>query len=106
MGLFFYQNKESDTDINVWMDSLHNSCQSYDSKFEEQLIEEDKTWWMSKLMAKIAIGGGCLATVLIWLIALTPLPACIVWPGILLPSVLVSFLTSASKFFFFETGIC
>lgn len=44
LGLFFYQNRETDTDINEWMDRIHNSCQSYDSTFEEYFIEGDQTW--------------------------------------------------------------
>jgi len=107
LGLFFYQNKESNTDVDlIWMDKVHSTCHNFSPDFEDYFITGDKTWWISRLMAYISLGGGCMATFMIWLLTLTPLPTCIIWHGILLPSVLISFLASGSKFIFFDIELC
>jgi hypothetical protein len=61
---------------------------------------------MSQILAFISAGGGCVATAVIWMMFITPLPSCFVWPGILLPAVLIEFLTGSAKFLIYDTQIC
>ena len=40
------------------------------------------------------------------MLVITPIPACFVWPGIMLPGVLLSFIAEGCKFLFFDVSIC
>lgn len=40
------------------------------------------------------------------MLVITPVPACFVWPGIMLPGVLLAFIAEGSKFLFFDVSIC
>jgi hypothetical protein len=61
---------------------------------------------MSQILAMISAGAGCVATVIVWMMNFTPLPSCFIWPGILLPAVLIEFLTGSAKFLIYDTQIC
>lgn len=106
LGLFFYRETIEASSSNFVMNTFHPECQAYDSVFNEFFIKGDKTWKMSQILAFISAGGGCIATAVIWMMIITPLPSCFIWPGILLPAVLIEFLTGSAKFLIYDTQIC
>ena len=57
-------------------------------------------------MAYISGISSIVTTVTAWLFVVSPLPAFLFWPGLLLPSLMASFLAEGSKFLFFDTAIC
>lgn len=88
------------------MNTLHPECRRYDSIFEEYFIEGDQSWKVSQYMAMISACAGCFATVVIWMMIISPLPAKFFWNGFLLPSTMIMLLSGASKFFIFDNQIC
>jgi len=88
------------------MDTFHPECSSYNSIFNEYFIAGDKTWKMAQILALVSCGAGCLATLVIWMMIITPIPSCFFWPGILLPAVLLQLLSGSARFVFFDTQIC
>ncbi|GKY95799.1 hypothetical protein MPSEU_000540600 [Mayamaea pseudoterrestris] len=81
-------------------------CTPYSKQFTEVFMSNDKTWKVSRIMAIIAAVGGGISTLLNWLMVLTPLPTNILWPGLLLPIVMLSFIAEGSKFLFFDVALC
>ena len=61
---------------------------------------------MSQILAYVAGVAGAVATTVSWLMIMTSIPSCFTWSGILLPSVLVSFLSGGAKFLLFDSEIC
>ncbi len=61
---------------------------------------------MSQIIALVAAGAGCTATLIIWMLIMTPLPSCFLWPGVLLPAVLVQLLAGSARFLLFDSQVC
>jgi hypothetical protein len=57
-------------------------------------------------LAFVSGGAGCIATLVIWMMVITPLSSCFFWPGILLPAVLLQLLSGSARFIIFDTQIC
>lgn len=106
LGLFHYRKAELGEGDSYIMNSIHPGCSQYESVFDEYFVEGDKTWQMAKIMAMVSGCAGAVATAVVWLMCITPLPSCFVWPGILLPSTLLMLLAGTAKFLFFDTEIC
>lgn len=104
LGLFFYQAGMSE-DV-FYRHFFVEECRQYGDLFSAQFIDGDKTWEVARITAMISGVAGMVATVTAWLVVISPIPTCFVWPGILLPAVMMAFLGEGSKFLFFDTSIC
>lgn len=104
LGLFSFDSHQ--TDRNKWKRSFNNGCQLYSESFEAHFISSDPTWHVSQIMAYISGIASLVALSTAWLLTITPLPASFLWPGVLLPAVVLSMLAGAAKFIFFDTQIC
>jgi len=94
IGIFFHQSESLREEFG---DNIVEGCVRYSDEFEQQFIDGDKTWTATQIMALIAGIAGMIAAVVSWLLVLTPAPACFIWPGILLPAVMLAFLAEGSK---------
>lgn len=61
---------------------------------------------MTQIIALVAGCAGCVATVTIWMMVITPLPSCFFWPGVLLPAVLIELLAGSARFLLFDSQVC
>lgn len=57
-------------------------------------------------MAMIAAAGGGLAVMLNYLMIITPIPTGALWPGLLLPIVMLTFIAEGSKYLLFDVALC
>eukprot|EP00545_Synedropsis_sp_CCMP1620_P005323 CAMPEP_0119022060 /NCGR_PEP_ID=MMETSP1176-20130426/27224_1 /TAXON_ID=265551 /ORGANISM="Synedropsis recta cf, Strain CCMP1620" /LENGTH=445 /DNA_ID=CAMNT_0006976801 /DNA_START=37 /DNA_END=1374 /DNA_ORIENTATION=+ len=103
LGLFQFQADEAS---NVWGEILVEGCNRYSDEFHEQFIDGDRTWEVAQVVAYISGISGIIATATSWMLVISPLPVCLFWPGVLLPSILVAFLSEGSKFLFLDTAVC
>lgn len=94
IGIFFH---EAESLGNEFGDNIVDGCVRYSQEFQEQFIDGDKTWTATQIMAMIAAIAGLIATIVAWLLVLTPTPACFIWPGVMLPAVMLAFLAEGSK---------
>lgn len=104
LGLFYYQ-----TGIvhdNYYLDMVHKGCEEYSDVFDEDFIDQDRTWKVSRIMSMIAGIASLVCMILAWLIVFTPLPTGTLWPGLLLPLVMLSFIAEGSKFLIFDIALC
>jgi len=113
LGFFYhYQPKvrqeESDAflDPDV-LDSVHSNCYLYSEAMQDEFIDNDRTWKVARIMALIAGGGSGLSAVLAWsFVGGCYCPVNFLWPVILLPIVMISFIAEGSKFLLFDMSIC
>lgn len=86
---------------------IHEDCQWYTDEFEEAFIRYDRTWKVARIMARVSGAGSFASAVLSWTFV-GPLicPVSFLWPGVLLPFVMISFIAEGSKFLFFDMEIC
>jgi hypothetical protein len=61
IGLFFYQSEEPE--ITKYMSTLFDGCRPYQGQFDNDFIQDDRTWKVARIMALIAGSAGMVATV-------------------------------------------
>lgn len=103
---FFYQYQAGSTDYDEYREFLQGGCLPYSEEFESGFAGKDRTWKVSRIMSLIAVGSGLVATVVAWCNVLLPIPAECLWPGLLLPGVMIAFISEGSKFLFFDIAVC
>jgi len=103
LGLFLYQSGEEDT--NKYFSFFLGGCRLYTEEFLDEFVDDDRTFFVSRIMAYVAIGASILATITSWLFVLSPLPA-FFWPIFVLPALVTSTLAQGSMFLFYDTSIC
>lgn len=107
LGLFSHRSdEESNSNRNLMMETFHPQCKGYGPTFDEYFVDGDKTWKMAQIIALVACCAGGVATMVIWMMIITPLPSCFFWPGVLLPAVLVELLAGSARFLLFDSQIC
>jgi hypothetical protein len=108
LGLFYYHNP-SGTDTSSFEtsnDLFYEGCIWYTDTFQEKVIDRDRTWRVSRIMAMIAVCSSLLVTLTVWMTVLTPMPTGCIWPGLLLPTTMLSFIAEGSKFLLFDIALC
>jgi hypothetical protein len=106
LGLFYYHNRSASTDIETSNDFFYNGCIWYTDTFQDKVIDRDRTWRVSRIMAMIAVSSSLLVTLTLWMIVVTPIPTTCIWPGLLLPNTMLSFIAEGSKFLLFDIALC
>lgn len=122
LGLFYFhqttateteQEEENNKLIEQTADFLlHDGCVRYTPAFQADVIDTDRTWRVARVMAMIAVGSSLLAALTLWSIVLLPIfvssssSLSYVWPGLVLPSTMLSFVAEGSKFLFFDIALC
>jgi hypothetical protein len=105
LGLFFHYQPDT-PDYNKYREVIQEDCVLYSVTFEEIFMQQDRTWKVARIMAMVAATAGFLSSLVAWCICFTPVPAGCLWPGLLLPSVMISFIAEGSKFLFFDIALC
>ena len=109
LGLFYYHHRssnENDVTPATSNDWLYDGCVWYTDTFQEKVIERDRTWRVSRIMAMIAVSSSLLVMLTLWMIVVTPIPTSCLWPGLLLPNTMLSFIAEGSKFLLFDIALC
>jgi hypothetical protein len=106
LGLFYYHDRSVSFGEETSNDIFYNGCIWYTNSFQEKIIDQDRTWKVSRVMAMIAVSSSLLVALTVWLIVLTPIPTECVWPGLLLPNTMLSFIAEGSKFLLFDIALC
>jgi hypothetical protein len=87
-------------------DLFYHGCIWYTDTFQDKVIDHDRTWRVSRVMAMIAVSSSLLVTLTLWMIVMTPIPTSCIWPGLLLPNTMLSFIAEGSKFLLFDIALC
>jgi hypothetical protein len=107
LGLFYYKETVREVNqANKYLKTFHESCVWYTDQFKEELIQEDRTWKVARIMALIAASASLLACLLLWCVVFFPVPINCLWPGVLLPASMVSLVAEGSKFLIFDIALC
>jgi hypothetical protein len=106
LGLFYFHDRSITFGEETSNDIFYNGCVWYTNSFQEKIIDQDRTWKVSRVMAMIAVSSSLLVALTVWLIVLTPIPTECVWPGLLLPNTMLSFIAEGSKFLIFDIALC
>ena len=121
LGLFYYYNNNNRDDAfttttsssltSQQYDEMNNDlffsgCTWYTDTFQDKVIDRDRTWRVSRIMAMIAVSSSLLVTLTLWMIVVTPIPTSCIWPGLLLPNTMLSFIAEGSKFLLFDIALC
>jgi hypothetical protein len=61
IGLFYYQSDEPET--NKYREAVVEGCRWYEDNFNEEFVENDRTWTVARMMAYISGCASLLATV-------------------------------------------
>eukprot|EP00527_Entomoneis_sp_CCMP2396_P009272 CAMPEP_0198138322 /NCGR_PEP_ID=MMETSP1443-20131203/1725_1 /TAXON_ID=186043 /ORGANISM="Entomoneis sp., Strain CCMP2396" /LENGTH=439 /DNA_ID=CAMNT_0043800041 /DNA_START=318 /DNA_END=1634 /DNA_ORIENTATION=+ len=89
------------------LDKVHDECNWYPDAFENNYIDNDRTWKVARIMALISAGGSLLSAIMTWsFIGPFYCPVTFLWPAVLLPIVMMSFIAEGSKFLIFDMSIC
>jgi hypothetical protein len=106
LGLFYLRDNSAASETNSKMDFLHDGCVWYSDTFQGSVIEQDRTWRVARYMAMIAVATSLLSALTIWLVVFVPVPIQCVWPGVMLPATMLSFIAEGSKFLMFDIALC
>lgn len=105
IGLFFVHSYDA-PEYSKPRRYFHDGCVPYSESFQEIFIEKDRTWRVARIMAIVAAAAGCLAAFVAWILCVVPAPADCLWPGLLLPAIMIAFIAEGSKFLFFDIALC
>lgn len=105
LGFWYQQKADLMHDLAI-QNTFHQGCDWYSDLFEESFIQNDRTWKVARIMALVSGLSSSLSAFLTWLFVLSPLPAGFFWPGLLLPVVMIAFISEGSKFLLFDIGLC
>lgn len=104
-GLYYFYNSETKGPLDNPFGILRH-CVPYSDTFETAIVSKDRTWKVARIIALIAVSGSMLSTLAIWMVNLCAVPIRCLWPGILLPATMLSFIAEGSKFLIFDVALC
>lgn len=108
LGFFYYSelNEDLRSGIPNYREIFHEGCLWYGDAFEGTVISRDRTWRVGRIIAMIAGSASLWSLTVIWLLLLLPVPIGCIWPAVLLPATMLSFIGEGSKFLLFDVAIC
>jgi hypothetical protein len=108
VGLFLYHDSTytTTTNHNAMREFWLPGCRDYSDIFTTVFVEKDRTWKVARSMSLVAGLSGICSLALCWVFVLTPMSAKCLWPCVLLPLTMLSFIAEGCKFLFFEIALC